>query len=202
MEDALAGVNAGVHALGFVFYPKSPRNVSKETAKSIIRQIPGHVATVGVFVNAPFSFIMEQVTHCGLTAVQLHGQENPDLVVQLLKEKITVIKALFGMTFPGFDAAPAYAPSAFLVECGKGALPGGNAMAWDWSSAMAVSRKKPLILAGGLEAENIARAVRLTQPDAVDVSSGVEVAPGIKDGDKIRSFMAAVPVIGPTRPVF
>ena len=202
LVDAMACVEAGVDALGFVFYPKSPRNRSIKQAREIIRQIPAHVAKVGVFVNEAFASVMEKVENCGLTAVQLHGQEPPELVAQLVNERITVIKALFAKTVPGFEAAKDYLPSAFLVECGKGALPGGNAMQWDWAQAKGVARNKPLILAGGLSDKNVAEAIMKAMPDAVDVSSGVEISPGIKDVEKIKKFMDSIPKTPQIRPVF
>ena len=193
MEDAMACVEADVNALGFIFFPKSPRNVSIEQAGGIIRNLPPHIDAVGVFVNASYASIMEKVDQCGLTAVQLHGQEPPAMVEQLLNQKIKVVKALFAKTEPGFEAARDYAPTAFLVECGKGVLPGGNAMQWNWGQAAEIPRQKPLILAGGLSAENVVEAVALAHPDAVDVSSCVEASPGIKDADKIKNFVHSIP---------
>ena len=202
LADAMVCVDAGVDALGFVFYPKSPRNISIGQAGDIIRQVPAHIAKVGVFVNEPFASIMEKVEKCGITAAQLHGQEPPALVAQLMEKNIKVIKALFAKTAPGFEAATDYAPSAFLVECGKGVLPGGNAMQWDWAQARTIDREKPLILAGGLSDENVADAVMQAKPDAVDVSTGVEISPGIKDAGKIRKFALSVPKVPSAVPVF
>jgi phosphoribosylanthranilate isomerase len=202
IEDALAAADSGADALGFVFYDKSPRNVTPEQARSIIARLPSSLAAVGIFVNETFSAILEKVRNCGLAAVQLHGVESPDLVLRLLEEKLTVIKALFAINSPGFDRADDYNPSAFLVECGKGALPGGNAMSWHWVEARKVPRRMPLILAGGLSPENVADAVQQALPDALDVSSGVEISPGIKDPEKIRRFINAIPQIQGCRGIF
>ncbi|MBU4054692.1 MAG: phosphoribosylanthranilate isomerase [Proteobacteria bacterium] len=202
VEDALAAADAGAKALGFVFYAKSPRNVTPEQARSIIARLPFPLATIGVFVNETLADILEKVNHCGLSGVQLHGNEPPDLVLQLLEHKITVIKALFAQNTPGFDQANTYRPSAFLVECGKGILPGGNAMTWNWADAGRVPRTLPLVLAGGLSPDNVADAVNQSHPDGVDVSSGVEIHPGIKDHDKIKRFMESVPKMPGCRSIF
>ena len=193
VEDALACVATGANAVGFIFYPKSPRHVSDDTAARIIEQVPETVARVGVFVNADYDTLIRKVRYCGLSAVQLHGQESPDLVAALANEHITVIKTLFEKTAPAFDRIKDYDPAAFLVECGKGILPGGNAMQWDWGRAARLPRTRPLILAGGLSADNVAEAVGLALPDAVDISSAVELSPGIKDATKIRAFIRNIP---------
>ncbi len=192
IEDALTTAELGADALGFVFFPKSPRYVSDETVRDIIRRLPEAVATVGVFVNASFSGIMRKVEYCGLTAVQLHGLETPDLVLRLAAEKLIVIKALFSGKPPFITDVSNYNASAYLVECGKGVLPGGNALEWNWSEARGLSRNHPLVLAGGLTPENVGKAVSDAQPDAVDVSSGVELQPGIKDTRKVKVFLEAV----------
>ncbi|MBU4318044.1 MAG: phosphoribosylanthranilate isomerase [Proteobacteria bacterium] len=202
IEDALAAAHAGADALGFVFYAKSPRNVTQEQARSIIARLPFPLATIGVFVNETLADILEKVNHCGLSGVQLHGNEPPDLVLQLLEHKITVIKALFAQNTPGFDQANTYRPSAFLVECGKGILPGGNAMTWNWADAGRMPRALPLVLAGGLSPENVADAVNQSHPDGVDVSSGVEIHSGIKDHDKIKRFMESIPKMPGCRSIF
>ena len=202
MEDADACVTAGVDAIGFVFFSKSPRNVTMDQAGTIIRQLPLETAKVGVFVNATYVEIMEKIRFCGLTAVQLHGQESPDLVDRLMDDSIVVLKALFAHAAPGFEKADAYRPSAFLVECGRGVLPGGNAMQWEWQTARALHRKGPLILAGGLSPDNLPEAVNQGAPDAVDVSSGVELSPGIKDPEKIKRFMRSLPETPFCRKVF
>ena len=113
-----------------------------------------------------------------------------------------VIKALFAQRAPGFEAASGIPASAFLVECGKGPLPGGNAQDWDWDRAAALGARHPLILAGGLTPENAAQAVRAAFPDAVDVSSGVEASPGRKDIHKVEQLIAAVSTAAARRPIF
>ena len=191
-EDIQTCLSLGVNALGFVFYPKSPRHVSKNRARDLCREIGQRADAVGVFVNAEYRAIMERADFCGLTAVQLHGQEPPDLVRKLLDRGLRVIKALFAHGEPGLNRLTDYYASASLVECGRGRLPGGNALTWNWSEARPIGRHAPLILAGGLAPENVAQAIESAMPAAVDVSSGVEEAPGIKDPLKLKPFVRAV----------
>lgn len=188
-EQAYKCAELGADAIGLVFYSKSPRYVTEDTAASIIASLPQHVKGVGVFVNESFSEIMKKVYRCGLKAVQLHGQESPELVKQLKDEKLIVIKALFANGVPSFGEAETYPASAFLVECGKGPLPGGNALSWNWKLARNVVQKYPVILAGGLVSDNVLYAVQSCCPDAVDVSSGVEFSPGHKDLIKVEAFL-------------
>jgi len=182
----------GADAIGLVFYAPSPRHVSLTQARSITRALPAAVSSVGVFVDANFERIMATADACGLTAVQLHGSEAPDLVMRLCRTGLTVIKALFADRSPHFDDAADYAPHAFLVECVRGPLPGGNAMAWNWSQAREFDLGAPLILAGGITPRNIAAAVAAARPDGVDVSSGVEKQPGVKDLARVKALMAAL----------
>ena len=202
VEEAVACAEAGARAVGCVFYAKSPRCVSAATARAIRRALPSEVLCVGVFVDEPFEGIMAIAAHTGFTAVQLHGNESPEVVERLRREGLFVIKALFADRMPSFDVAPQYPASAFLVECGKGPLPGGNADAWEWSSAVAIAEHYPLILAGGLDPKNAAQAVRAALPDAVDVSSGVETGPGRKDIHKVEQLIAAVATAGARRRIF
>jgi phosphoribosylanthranilate isomerase len=145
---------------------------------------------------------MATASQAGLTAVQLHGNEPPVVVERLRREGLFVIKALFADRAPGLDAALNYSASAYLVECGRGVLPGGNAHAWEWGRAAALGERHPLILAGGLTPENADQALRAALPDAVDVSSGVEAGPGRKDIRKVEQFIAAVATAGARRRIF
>jgi phosphoribosylanthranilate isomerase len=201
-DEAVACAHAGADAIGLVFYARSPRYVSPETAREICRAIPAGVARVGVFVDAPPEVVLRAVGTAGLTAVQLHGCEPPEVVEQLRHEGLVVIKALFAERFPGLERAADYAPAAILVECGQGALPGGNAHAWDWGAASGIGTEHPLIIAGGLTPANAAQAVGAASPDAVDVSSGVEIAPGRKDLFKVQAFIRAATVAPSRRRVF
>jgi phosphoribosylanthranilate isomerase len=192
VENALECIALGANAIGCVFYPKSPRHLTDNEAREICRAVSSSAVTVGVFVNDSFSFIMNKVQRCFLDAVQLHGQESPDLVNRLRRENIMVIKTLFLSSKPTFGNANNYEPSAFLVECGGGMLPGGNAAPWNWKNARVLTRKRTVILAGGLTPENVAGAISESDPDVVDVSSGVEFSPGVKDTGKVKAFIQTV----------
>lgn len=192
VEEALDCVTLEADAIGCVFYPKSPRHLSDRLAGEICMAVQERVKTVGVFVNETFSSIMQRVEHCHLNAVQLHGQEPPELVLRLLKENLHVIKALFIDGKPSLKDVSRYHASAFLVECGRGRLPGGNALEWNWEQAKRFGENHPMIIAGGLTPENVCDAVEASAPHAVDVSSGVESVPGRKDSGKVGAFMSAV----------
>jgi phosphoribosylanthranilate isomerase len=182
----------GAHAIGCVFYPKSPRHVSQKQARDIAEALPPEISLVGVFVNEGFDEIMKKVKHCHLNAIQLHGQEPPDLANRLRNENLLIIKALFDKIKPGFNDASRYRASAYLVECGKGKLPGGNALSWNWEKAIELGKSYPLILAGGISEDNVIQAINESSPDALDISSGVESAPGRKDIAKVKSFISKV----------
>lgn len=192
VEEAEGCVDAGADAIGCVFYPKSPRHVSDERAAEICRAVSGHALPVGVFVNETFDTIMGKVERCGLAGAQLHGQEAPDLVARLGREGLLVIKAVFVGGTPSMEDADDYPASAFLVECAQGPLPGGNALAWDWAAAGPFGAARPTVLAGGLSPQNVSSALAAARPAAVDVSSGVESAPGRKDLVKVTAFISAV----------
>lgn len=191
-EDALVCAAWGADAVGLVFYPKSPRFVTLSRAVQIASVLPGHVARVGVFVNEPYATVMDTSNNCGLSAVQLHGDEPPELVEKLREKGLCVIKCLYANGRPKLASAPEYSASGFLVECSAGVLPGGNAKTWDWSAAREFAERYPAIIAGGLTRQNVAQAIDAARPDAVDVSSGVESSPGRKDTQKVRDFVHAV----------
>lgn len=199
----------GADAVGCIFFEKSPRNVSPETARAIRAAVPAGVRVVGVFVDVDYDGVMSVVDRCGLDAVQLHGTETPAMVGRLRRAGLLVLKALFTAKAPGIDLAGDYDPAAFLVEAGRGPLPGGNAETWQWEQVRGFSERHPLVLAGGLDAGTVGEAVSAAVPDAVDVSSGVEIRPGVKSREKMAAFIAAVrrcqvapPGGRPLRPVF
>ena len=202
VDEAVACARAGASAVGCVFYPRSPRCVSAAVAADIRAALPPEVACVGVFVDEAYESVMATASQTGFTAVQLHGNEPPELVSRLRREGLFVIKALFADRAPDFEQAPCYPASAYLVECGQGPQPGGNAYAWEWGRAAALGERSPLILAGGLTPENAAQAVRTAWPDAVDVSSGVETSPGCKDIRKVEELIAAVATAEARRTIF
>jgi phosphoribosylanthranilate isomerase len=189
MEDALACADLGANAVGFVFYAKSPRYLTPEKAGAIIAALPENVLPVGVFVDASIDAIVDIVTFFGIKAVQLHGNESPRFVEDLLFLKIPIIKVLYMKGDPSVENAFLYNASSFLIECEKGTLPGGNAIQWKWEDAGDFGEHFPFILAGGLTPDNVSSAIRSAKPDVVDVSSGVETTPGIKDIKKIRQFI-------------
>ena len=191
-EEAAACADLGADAIGLIFFPKSPRHLSVEGAGAVVAALPRSVPAVGVFVNATFDAIMDRVDRCGLRMVQLHGRENPELVDRLRSRGIGVVKALFVDGRPGFPDRRRYHADAFLAECARGPLPGGNAMVWDWRAARALRGAAPLVLAGGLSPDNVRDAVHDALPAAVDVSSGVEIAPGRKDLVKVARLLEAV----------
>ncbi|MGD9974940.1 MAG: phosphoribosylanthranilate isomerase [Desulfatirhabdiaceae bacterium] len=190
-DEAVQCEAAGASAIGLVFYPPSPRCVSMEQARSIRAALSSATTVVGVFVNEPRHVILNTVRQCNLNAVQLHGRETPEMVSQLRDEGIMVIKSVFLDHEPFFTDVAQYPALAFLAECGRGRLPGGNALAWKWEMARSVSQSVPLILAGGLNPENVRLAMHDAWPDAVDVSSGIEFCPGRKDIRRVRLFIQA-----------
>ncbi|MHC1744058.1 MAG: phosphoribosylanthranilate isomerase [Syntrophobacteraceae bacterium] len=196
VDEAVGCAELGADAIGLVFFPRSPRFVTDELASAIVLALPPHVAKVGVFVDESFETVVRKVRDCGLTAVQLHGKESPQMAARLMKEGVRVFKALFANASPGLDDADRYAVTAYLVECAGGVLPGGNAMSWDWGMARELARTHPIILAGGLTPANVVDAIRRACPDAVDISSGVEARPGRKDLEKVKDFLRAVRDLG------
>ncbi|MBW1648853.1 MAG: phosphoribosylanthranilate isomerase [Deltaproteobacteria bacterium] len=203
-DEAAACAALGTDAIGLVFHPSSPRHLDDAAAAAISGAVPEDIAKIGVFVDAPLETILDKARRCGLTGVQLHGNEPPEIVSRLRAAGLMVIKALFAARAPGLTAAGNYAPHAFLVECGRGILPGGNAEVWNWAEARGTSASVPLVLAGGLSPKNVAYAIAAAAPDAVDVSSGVERVPGRKDLDRVAAFIRAARRAGTGRgrPVF
>lgn len=193
-ETAAACAALGPDAIGLVFFPKSPRHLDPDKAARIREAIPESVAVVGVFVNAPVEDMLATARRVGLDMIQLHGSEPPETAARLKEEGLGVLKVLYVNKTPSVDVAPSYAASVagFLVETAGGVLPGGNALTWDWASVADFGRRHPLILAGGLSPDTVAAAIAAARPDAVDVSSGVESAPGLKDVAKVAAFLRAV----------
>jgi phosphoribosylanthranilate isomerase len=189
---ALACAQNGANAIGLVFYPRSPRRVAKAQAATIARAVANLAVPVGIFVDASYDVIMHTVEPCRIPAVQLHGGETPDLTARLCRQGLLVIKTLFLSRPPGFDSASEYRVSAFLIEDGGGRLPGGNARTWHWQHAAGLDRRKPILLAGGLDRFNVGAAIAAVRPDAVDVSSGVEIAPGVKSPAQVKHFATTV----------
>ncbi|MBT1071178.1 phosphoribosylanthranilate isomerase [Pelotalea chapellei] len=186
LEDALTAVQAGADALGFVFCSASPRNVTPDQAAGIIRQLPPFVQTVGLFVNAELAIVNNTADHCGLDIIQLHGEESPDFCAAV---KRRVIKAFRVKDASSLESMESYPTAAYLLDAWSPVAHGGTGHSFNWEIAAAAAARLPIILAGGLTPDNVAAAVRQVRPYAVDVSSGVETAPGIKDPAKVREFI-------------
>ena len=190
VEDALLAADAGADAIGLMFYEHSPRHIALADAAAIHRALPPHIARVGVFVNPSEGDVTEAIAACGLTILQFHGDESPDFCRQF---PWMTVKALRVRDAASLDALEPYSTDAFLLDAYTPDAHGGTGARFDWDLAVAAQERfrKPLFLAGGLTAENVAEAVRRVHPFAVDVSSGVESAPGKKDAAKIRAFVTA-----------
>jgi len=191
LEDALLAAQFGAHALGFIFHPKSPRYVAPGAARAIIAHLPPFVLSVGVFVDEEAQEVRDLAARVGLDWLQLHGSEPPDYCRSLGRR---VIKA-FRIKDEAFLAALApyqEACQAFLLDTYKKDRIGGTGETFDWHLAREAQKYGPIILAGGLTPANVARAVAVAQPQAVDVASGVEAAPGKKDPEKLKAFFASL----------
>jgi phosphoribosylanthranilate isomerase len=188
MNDASAAVDAGADALGFVFYRESARAVSRKTAAAIIARLPKNIMPVGVFVDEDLDLVRETMTECGLRIAQLHGAESADYCATLGR---SVIKAIRVRDSSDLEAMADYAVGAFLLDAFVPGVPGGTGTCVDWRLVSPINKRYRIILAGGLTAENVGEAIRRLRPQAVDVSSGVELSPGRKDHAKLTAFVAA-----------
>jgi len=188
LEDALCAVESGADAIGFVFYQKSPRYITPERARDIILSIPPFITTVGVFVNEDLNVLRDISSYTDIDIIQLHGDEPPEYCHSLGRRFIKAIriKGNFDIEkIKQYEQA-----SAFLLDTYHAEIPGGTGEAFDWNIALEAKRYGRIILAGGLNPENVTEAIKRTRPYGVDVSSGVETdVKGIKDHDKIRSFI-------------
>ena len=189
LPDALAAVDAGADALGFMIYEQSPRAISIEAAAAIIRQLPPFVTKVGVFVDPTIELVRGAVEGAELQAVQLHGNETPEFCAQV---RTDVIKAFRIEGADSLEPVRRYQTTAWLLDSFVAGKPGGTGAKFNWDLAARVKGwGRPILLAGGLTPENVGAAVKQVRPYGVDVSSGVESAPGKKDRAKMRDFIAA-----------
>jgi len=188
-DDALLAADLGAHALGFIFYAKSPRSVSPEAAREIIAQLPPFVLTVGVFVDEPLDTVRQIAAAARLDWVQLHGGEPPDYCAALGRNVMKVIRVADENSLTAM-AAYEGTVRAFLLDTHKAGQKGGTGEVFDWSLAVKAKQYGPIVLAGGLNPDNVAVAVYTVAPAAIDVASGVEATPGIKDPAKLRTFIA------------
>jgi phosphoribosylanthranilate isomerase len=191
VADAVAAVDAGAHALGFMFFESSKRNISFGAAADIIRELPPFVSKVGVFVNAPEDFIRQAVDATGIDTLQLHGDESPEFCARFAPLK--VVKAFRMRDENSLQQCLRYREFAWLLDSHVDGAHGGTGVAFNWDLAIkATQLSRMVILAGGLKVETVADAVRRVRPYAVDVSSSIESTPGKKDHQKIRRFIEAV----------
>ncbi len=188
--DAYWAVESGADALGFIFYPKSQRIIAPERAKEILQKIPGSIGRVGVFVNQEIQAVKEIVSFCGLRLIQLHGDESPQYCAQFPRSSL--IKTISQCAEEEIQELENYAVRAILVDAHEPGRYGGTGKNSDWALALKVKKTRPLILSGGLNKENIERAIETVRPCAVDINSGVETSPGKKDPYKIREIMEII----------
>jgi phosphoribosylanthranilate isomerase len=189
-----AAVAGGAAWLGFVFYPGSPRDITPEEASALVARAPAQVGTAAVLVD-PDDALVERIAGIGVTALQLHGWETPDRVAALRRFGLKVWKAVPVRTRADLDAAATFRGVAdrilYDAKTPAGTLPGGMGLRFDWALLDGFNHPLPWGLSGGLDAGNVAQAVGTTGARLVDVSSGVESAPGVKDVDKIAAFLQA-----------
>jgi phosphoribosylanthranilate isomerase len=189
LDDALAAADAGADALGFNFYKKSPRYIEPEKATEIISQLPPLMMPVGIFVNEREDRIREIQHMTCIQAIQLHGDETPEFCQRFENR---VIKAFQVKDKESLKAMAHYRVGAFLLDSYQEGIRGGTGTTFDWHLAVVAKTFGKIILAGGLTPENVAEAVKLVQPYAVDVAGGVEREKGIKDHAKLKKFIAEV----------
>jgi phosphoribosylanthranilate isomerase len=194
MEDASFVTRCGADAIGFIFYAKSPRHVTPERVKEIIAKIPTEITKVGVFVNHDVAEVNETIDFCGLDLVQLHGDESPVYCGQFPQSQ--VIKTFAPRTEDDLAKVKEYPVKAILVDAHDPVRYGGTGEQADWSLAAKVKAMHPLILAGGLSMANIKEAIEQASPHAVDINSGVEIAPGKKDHQKVKAIIDLVHQLG------
>ena len=190
LEDALCAAACGADAVGFIFHPPSPRYITPEQAREIIAALPGNIVKVGVFVNRDAGEVAQTFEDCGLDLIQLHGDESPEYCRRFPRER--VIKAVFHQTPEELGALVAYDVRAFLVDFREADRYGGTGKRADWKFAAKLGEAYPLILAGGLNSENIGEALAAVAPGAVDINSGIEKSPGIKDHDRMRRIIGMI----------
>ncbi len=187
--DALMAASAGADAVGFNFWPRSPRYIEPDRALAIRLCLPPFTATVGLFVDADVEKVREIMTRCGLDYAQLHGRETPAKVAQLTD--LRVIKAIRVKDEKDLNQLEKYGAEAFLLDAYVEGQPGGTGRTFDWGLARQASSRAKIILAGGLTPANVAAAVEAARPYAVDVASGVESAPGKKSRKLVNEFVRA-----------
>lgn len=195
-KDALAAVEAGVDALGFVFYEKSPRYVAPAVAAAIIAELPPLVTPVGVFVNEGLATVRSIMDTCGIAMAQLHGDEPASYCGELSRPAMKALRLKDrGCLLALAEYKGRGGVRGFVLDTFSEFAYGGTGQIADWNLAAEVAKTTPIVLAGGLTPENVMEAIRAVRPYGVDVSSGVESVPGKKDHTKMRAFLEVVRVV-------
>ncbi len=193
VADAQLAVELGAWALGVVLFPDSVRHCSPQRAAEIATALRRRAEICGVFVNAPLDEVAEAAGAIGLSMIQLHGQEGPAYCAEIARRTgCRVIKAVRVRSGADIRALRAFHTDFHLVDTYVSGTPGGTGVSFDWSLLRGQRRTAPLILSGGLDADNVAGAIAGIHPFAVDVASGTEATPGRKDPDRLAAFFAAV----------
>ena len=191
LEDAELAASLGAWALGFILWPGSPRAVEEAVAAGIARRVRRTVELAGVFVNPTLDEVTHAAESIGLTHVQLHGDEGPSFATEVARRTgAKVIKAARVSGGSDLQALERFHTDFHLLDTAVEGMRGGSGRTWDWSLAAQRRSKTPMILSGGLNADNVADAIAAVRPYAVDVASGVEAEPGVKDHAKLEAFMA------------
>ena len=189
LKDALLAVESGADAVGFIFYRESPRNISQKDVKEIVAQLPPFVESIGVFVNETSDKINRIAEQCRLTAVQLHGDESPAFCRRIKRRVVKAVRVKDAESLKGMSD---FDVSGFLLDAYNEESRGGTGRVFDWNLALRAKKQGPVIIAGGLNPYNVYTAIHRVKPYGVDVCSGVEKSPGVKDPEKISEFIKAV----------
>jgi phosphoribosylanthranilate isomerase len=190
LADIEKAAAIGVYYLGFIFHSKSPRYVTPETAKDLTAQVPAGIKKVGVFVNMSAEEVLNIMEQCGLDIAQLHGDEPEETALKIGRERVW--KAVNLQSREDIAYAAAYPAAAILADSRSSSQYGGTGSKCDWSLAAEAAKQVKLVLAGGLTPENVVEAVQQVNPFALDVNSGIESAPGVKDHNKILELAKAL----------
>ena len=190
LQDAELAVELGATALGFIFWPRSPRYVAPEHAREIVRQLPATATKVGVFVDEPIELVTQLLDFVGLEMGQLHGAESPDYCRQL--GPMRTIKAVAMKNGAAHAVGDFDDDVLILLDAHDPSRYGGTGRTIDWKAARQIAAARKTILSGGLNAANVRAAIDAVQPHGVDVSSGVESAPGVKDAVRLKGFFEAL----------
>jgi phosphoribosylanthranilate isomerase len=190
LEDAELAIALGASAIGFIFWPESPRYCEPERAQAIATRLPPHITVVGVFVDQPVQHVIQIATQVPLGAVQLHGNESIEDFDRVRQPLIKAIPVTTGLDLVTIDRLPDGV--TVLLDAHDPIRRGGTGQTIDWTIAASIAARRRTILSGGLNAANVREAITEVQPHMIDVSSGVESAPGRKDAGKLEAFFAAV----------